>query len=199
MWPILAVILSFAISGVVSGIWTNRWVDSTVLKEAVQSTQLPPTVGEWDGREEVVSPAELKASQASAIVRRAYVNRKTGNSVSVVLICGHAGPVSVHTPDVCFPGSGFVEVGKASMLNLDEPSGRAQFCVRTFQKASSIPVNLVVHYAWNAGKGWQAPENPRMAFAGQPALFKLYVTREAGADSLAGAKDPAENLIRELI
>jgi hypothetical protein len=195
----LAVFISLVISGTVSGIWTHRWAKSTVLNDAVQKTQLPSTVGDWEGREEKVSPAELKGSQAAVIVRKTYVDRKTGIAALVTVICGQAGPVSVHTPDVCFPGSGYAEVDQVTAINLDEPSGPAKFFVRKFQKASGVPVTLCVYYSWNDGNGWQAPENPRFTFAGCPVLFKLYVTRETGANNLEGNKDPALDLIHQLV
>jgi hypothetical protein len=35
-----------------------------------------------------------------------------------------------------------------------------------------------VFYGWSANGAWEASDHPRLAFASNPVLFKLYVIRE---------------------
>src|SRR5262245_29906799 len=106
--PPLTVLAVVAFSGAVHGVWTNRWAGSDGLAQAAaRLEQVPLTLGDWDGRPLEVNPREAALTEAAGYVHRQYVNRRTGSVVSVALLCGRAGPISVHTPEVCYAGAGF--------------------------------------------------------------------------------------------
>jgi hypothetical protein len=127
------------------------------------------------------------------MVHRRYVHRRTGQAVDLLLVCGRAGPTSVHTPDVCYRGSGYDEVGEATRYAA--PGGGA-FWVRRFQKPGPAPAPLRVIYGWNATGAWEAPDSPRTAFAGRAALYKLYVIREMARTDEPLEEDPAVDFLR---
>src|SRR3954453_14809352 len=93
-------------TGAVQGFWTGRWdapgsgpVDTAALD------QIPLQLGEWQGQ-----PLELNSREAasySGVLSRRYVHQRTGQVVSVVLVAGRPGPVSIHSPDYCYPASGY--------------------------------------------------------------------------------------------
>ena len=46
----------------------------------------------------------------------------------------------------------------------------------TFRLPSATPSAIIrVFWGWSDNGIWKAPDNPRLAFRGQPYLFKLYV------------------------
>jgi len=192
------VVAAFAVSGAVSGLWSHRWAPAMDPEQSRKATRLPDQVGEWDGRELTVPPGEIEAARADAICRTVYVHRTTGRTATALLLCGRPGPVATHTPDVCLPGAGFVQVGSRRLVEI---AGRVddQFARLWFQKDAAVPTPISVYFAWNDGRRWSAPEKPRVAFAGQPVLFKLYVAceREPGADP--NAADPAAELLQQLL
>ena len=121
----------------------------------------------------------MKAAQIKSYIYRRYNDSVNGGNVSMLLVCGHPGPIAVHTPDICFTGSGYAL--KADPVKMTEPIEAlplpAEFWVGDFQKATASEVQaLRVYWSWSSGAGWQAPENPRWHFAGKPILYKLYVT-----------------------
>ena len=61
--------------------------------------------------------------------------------VGVLLLCGRPGPVSVHTPDLCFPGAGFQEAGEPTRCPIPGSPGD-RFWVRHFRKAAAVPVHF---------------------------------------------------------
>jgi hypothetical protein len=197
-WKVVAVLAAFAVSGVVSGVWSQRWAPAMDAEAARLATRLPDLVGEWDGRTLAVPPSELQAARADAICRTTYVHRTTGRSATALLLCGRPGPVATHTPDVCLPGAGFMQVGSRRLHDVPDTTD-AQFARLWFQKDAAVPMPISVYFGWNDGRRWSAPENPRVAFAGQPVLFKLYVAcaREPGADP--DAADPAAELLQQLL
>lgn len=195
---VITVFVALGLSGVVSGYWTQRWSASAGSDGLKQATQLPLTAGEWDSREKPVNPAEIQMAQAAAIVQRVYVNSRTGQVATVMLISGRAGPISVHTPEVCYSGNGYDPEGAASRFSISGDHGN-QFWRLRLKKHAAVPVLLSVYYAWNDGSGWQAAEKPRVLFAGRSAIFKLYVVRERTAESETETDDSTRDLLRVLL
>src|ERR1043165_9907896 len=93
-------------TGVVHGVWTDRWSDQSDLAEvAARLDRLPMVIGPWHGTT-VDMENNQNSSLAGMIVRR-YVHAETGKAVTLLVACGRAGAVCTHTPDVCYAGSGF--------------------------------------------------------------------------------------------
>jgi len=185
---VLAVFAAVVLSGVVHGLWTDRWGTAEGPKAAAaRLPAVPLTVGDWDGQEQEMNPRELQIAQAAGALKRTYVNRRNGSVVSLLIVCGRPGPVAVHTPEVCYTGAGFDPVGGA-VKQAVSGARPAEFWVRKLRKRdAAVPVNLRIFYGWSASGTWEAADNPRLAFARQPALFKLYVVRE-----LPNADEPVE-------
>src|SRR5262245_19945367 len=94
------------VAGLVHGFWTDRWTVSQGTAEAAALLkQVPLSAGEWQGHDLAIGRTETEA--ISGHLYRRYVNRSTGGAVTVALFCGKPGPVSIHTPDVCYRAGGF--------------------------------------------------------------------------------------------
>ena len=133
---------------------------------------------------------------------RRYTNRLNGSAASILLVCGRPGPVSVHTPDVCYEGDGFDLLGPPVRyaVQASSPSEPAEFWAATVNKQSpTAPLRLRILWSWNATGTWKAPDNPRPTFARFPVLYKLYVVREViGADERL-EEERYDDLIRQLL
>jgi hypothetical protein len=196
-----AVVFSLILtSGAVPGLWTGRWVPSAVLEEgAARLSSIPPTAGDWDSQALEVDPRQLEVARASGHLHRRYVDRRSGRAVVVLLLCGPPGPISVHTPDVCFRGAGYEEVAAPARYTAPGDAD-AQFWVRRFQKQAAVPVPVRVLYGWSTWGAWEAPDHPRWTFASRPVLYKLYLIRElARKDEALDETDPALDLLRALL
>jgi hypothetical protein len=114
--------------------------------------------------------------------------------VTAVVVCGPTGPLSVHTPDVCYAGAGYEAKGPPSpfTLRLTDPDREAEFRTQTFDKdGTDKRGELRLFWSWSAGGSWQAPANPRWTFARHAALYKLYVLRETTANDRTPPEDDA--------
>ena len=81
-------------SGVVHGVWTDRWSDQGDLAETAQRLeQLPMTIGAWHGN--VVEMERDPNSSLAGMIARRYVNASNGKGVTILLACGRSGAVSV--------------------------------------------------------------------------------------------------------
>src|SRR5262249_10183186 len=142
---------------------------------------------------------EVAIGELEGYLSRRYVHRRTGVAVSALLVCGRPGPISVHTPEVCYAGAGYAQVGAPRAY--EGPAGSpSRVRVPDFEKRNvATPTLLRICLAWGSGGEWSAPANPRWAFAGRPWLYKFYVVREMtrAGEPLEG--DPAGELIKGLV
>jgi hypothetical protein len=178
--------LTVAVDGYVHGLWTNRWENSPELEQALARLgRVPLTVGEWRGQELKLKAREVEQAGFAGYLLRRY-QRHDGSAVTVLLACGRAGPLSVHTPETCYLGAGYTlsaqPAGHAPAA--DQLSRPAAFWKARFSKQErGVPVHTRVFWSWHARGAWQAPDSPRLTFAGLPAVHKLYLTCEMpGAD-----------------
>src|SRR5262249_8482825 len=124
---------------------------------------------------------------------------RTNSRVQVFLVCGRPGPISVHTPDVCFEGAGYRMTGAPAKFPL-EFSPDDEFWHVTFLKEGLQSQDQVgVFWAWNSDGHWQAPDNPRWTFARSKALFKLYLIHDVPRSKLPPHKDSTLDLLKELL
>lgn len=196
---LLSVLLLFVVvlgSGIAHGVWSGRWnVSDGPARAAARLSEVPMTVGDWDGRAGELDPRHLSVADISGAHVREYVNRRTGSVVSTLLVCGRPGPVSVHTPEICYSGVGYGLVGTRSRYAA--PALAAEFWVCDLQKPqAATPDRLRIFYAWNAEGAWLAPENPRLTFFRQPALYKLYVIRKLLPGDETLENDPAVDFLK---
>lgn len=178
IWPVLAAGCVLIAAAAAHGLRTDRWGASPDLAAAAaRLDSLPLKVGDWDGVSVDLPPEQVKAARAAGIIARRYTNRYTQAEVTVLILCGRPGPISIHTPDVCYQGAGFV-MGP----NRAEPLADGHTAwVADFKKVGPQPVTLRIRWAWCTGQSWVASGSPRMEFARAPVLYKMYVVRSVPA------------------
>ena len=178
--PILLAGIVLAVDGYVHGLWTDRWKASQELATATAKLeQVPMVIGDWHGESNPPLEARIvEQAGFSSYLNRVYRNQRTGASMRVLLACGRPGPLSVHTPDICYRGAGYeaLKPQARQVENYGRDNAEAEFWKAQFGKAdASEPTQLRVLWTWSARGVWKAPTNPRISFAGSGALYKLYV------------------------
>lgn len=201
--PLVAGIAILFPCGLVRGLWTDRWAPGAAASAAaVKLERLPMTIGEWQGGPIDNEAAQRDVSKVAGHVMRRYENRVNGNACSLFLACGRPGPLSVHTPEVCYNGAGYELAAPPVKCPVEgaSPARPSEFWAAAFAKQeSAIPLELRVFWAWNALGAWQAPENPRLAFVRVPVLYKLYVIREAAPGDGRLEDDSCKDFLRRLL
>lgn len=197
--PALVGVIAVLVTGVVHGLWTDRWQTSNACASAAERMhELPLELGEWTG--EAVEFERGRGNPVAGTLYRRYTNRD-GVMVQVFMVCGRPGPIAVHTPDVCYAANGYAVGSKEKFTVPKElaPAGGTFLTSELRKTRASEQTNLRAFWAWNAAGGWEAPEEPRLAFAGKPVLVKLYVIREMSSPGEPLAKDPCLDLMRHLL
>lgn len=198
--PIVVAGAVLIMEGFVYGVLTDRWQSPEELQAAVANLEkVPMIVGDWQG--ETRPPLSDKETQQAGFaghVIRHYRHRQTGEVVSILLACGRSGPIAVHSPEICYRGSGYQTLGiKKTRLG----STKTEFFKAKFRKPSAMnPHELRILWSWNADGNWKAPSSPRFTFAGAKVLYKLYVFHELfGNDSKREEKEIGEAFLDQFV
>jgi hypothetical protein len=195
--PVLIALLVVVGYSVAEGLWTNRWELSDDTGEAAaRLAGVPRTVGEWEGKDEELDARQIARAEIVGYVMRQYTHQRSGAVIGVLLVCGRPGPTSVHTPEICFPGSGLAMQGQAERHAVNQPGKQSdEFWVASFQRTGAVTQPQRVYWAWNATGTWVAAEQPRVQFAMAGALFKLYVSRGLSRPDEPLAEDPSDEFM----
>lgn len=180
--PLLIVCVIVVGSGVIHGLIIDRWGSSDNLRQAVASlNQVPADFGDWKSQESTISDRELEIGEIDGYLARVYTNQTDGSTVSMMIVCGRPGPISVHTPDICFKGAGYQMVKQYERYQIasnQEGSGsRDTFFSDFIKPGETVTSNLRVFWTWSDGRQFFAPDSARVAFAGKSFLYKIYLTR----------------------
>jgi hypothetical protein len=196
--------LAFAIlliSGLVHGFWTQRWQTSDALDNACADlAEVPRQIGPWNGTDVDVDPEPFKQARAVGYWMRTFSRSGSQRSITVILMCGLAGHMSVHTPDVCYRGAGYEMAGEQfkQAVTFGPDNHTADFWSARFrQPAKALGNELRIYWAWTADGNWQAPASPRLSLGGNPFLFKLYVVRETSGET--GQDETSLQFFQELL
>lgn len=202
--PLLACTAAVVAVGAVHGWWTDRWGPSQRLQQSVAAMgRTPLAFGDWAGEDMPYPAEEVARAGIQGCVFRKYQNRHTGEVVSALLVCGRGGPISVHTPDVCYAGAGYRAASDESPRAFTAGDVEHSFRVTRFAKPDGTTQGqLEVCWAWSAdGRRWEGLDagRARLTLGRSPAVYKLYVVREFTPGSRAEAADPCGDFLRRAL
>jgi hypothetical protein len=189
-------LVAVLIAGIVHGFWSGRWTDeSHAVSGQASLDRIPLQLGDWQGED--LPPQPRGSEPLLGKLSRIYRNRKTRATVTISLIFGRRGPVSIHTPDVCYDASGY----KVATPQRFSPQGASAefFQAEAIKEKAADQTMLRIFWTWNAGGRWQVADNPRVAFARHPVLCKLYLVRELTALGEPVDEDPCLELFGRLL
>ncbi len=200
--PLIIGLPLIGISTYIQGSWTDRWTQGTdkeLVRLAERYQSIPTAIGtEWVGQDIPFSKQELAEAGAHAHISRAYRNSKTGDQITIYMICGYARDVAVHTPEYCYVGSGYEVESRPDHFAFATAGGdaddtNAEFWTSTFLKERGDgAIHQRILWAWDNGENWQAPHNPRLQFPGNSVLNKVYlITNIKGGTDELSEKHPA--------
>jgi hypothetical protein len=198
---LIIAVAAVALAGWWHGHQTARWGESDELNQAAQRIdRIKSKIGDWEGRSGEIDTKQLKIAEIVNYASRTYINRRTGQQLAILLICGRPGPISVHTPDVCYQGAGYV-MGRLVPYALRDAPGLArqpEFWAARFTKEPG-PQLLNILWTWSNGGIWQAPEHPRFVFYRSKYLYKLYVIHAVSSTDDPVVDETTHAFLREFL
>jgi hypothetical protein len=160
---------------------SDRWVPTT--SEALETftahlPNVPSVIGDWEGVDEEIDTDQLEASNCTGCVSRVYQNQTTGQMVNVFLVSGTARHITIHTPDFCYVAAGYEMESQPNAYDVDVTGmpSPAEFRTTTFLKQDALGSSrLRILWGYSEDGHWTGPGYPKIAFAGRPALYKVYL------------------------
>ena len=92
----------------------NRWgVSPNTICAAGKLADIPSQFGDW----KLVSKGKLGETEKTMLECAGffvgeYRNRVSGEAVNVTVLLGPPGTIAAHTPEVCFPSTGYTALGE---------------------------------------------------------------------------------------
>ena len=188
------------LSGILRGRIDTRWASHELQQAAVRVNSIPKTLGDWTAPElRQLDDDAARMLRCEGHTVGSFQEQGSKDLVSMVLLVGPAGPLAVHTPDVCYGSNNYtVARNRERKIIVDSEGNEHEFSVITFKENRAGNRLLRVYYAWNHAGEWVAPSSPRTSFAGIPMLYKIQIATHAihggEGDIDAGERFLQENL-----
>ncbi len=189
-------------AGIAQGIYSERWSDAGDVDDAVKLLgNIPAAIDGWQATPLQVEESDLRKVGIRGHFSAKFRNVNKGTAVSVLLVCGRPGPISVHTPDICYAANGYQADGAPRLQTIELGHGAAQrmWSARFHKPNSPNDPDLEIFWAWKADDSWSAPENPRFEFANKHALYKLYVIRYISLSEKGPADESYKDFLKSLL
>lgn len=199
---IAAVVLVGTVAGgVVQRQYDSRTTDKQALERAagLLNRQLPDQVGNWRllAKQEL-SPEVVKMLRCPAHLNRVYVHDQTGDRITVAVIVGPAGPVSVHTPEICYSSRDFAIQAPRTVTKITDKT-EAEHTLWSLRLNSNDPLGpkLQVFYGWSQGANWEAVKDPRFKYSANELLYKIQLARPVTGE--VPGFDPDQDFLLEFL
>lgn len=203
--PIVVAVVLGIVGTIAHGIYTERWLplETDQLKKFTQRIPtVPMSLGSWSGVDDPINEKEFELTNCTKCIQRTYTN-PSDQKVSIYVVSGTASNICRHSPDWCYRNAGFEQRGPLSTYavpveGLDEP---VEFCTALFEKTkeNSGGNNLRIFWTYSHDGRWKGPAWAKVAFAGRPALYKIYVIIPVAGDKSAVGDTPIDAFTKEAI
>lgn len=183
----IACLILIGTGAVLHGRATNRWESLTSGDNPV--AKLHDKAIRFADYAATDIPSEMPVLEKSRVTCTQFVSPSLNTAVTVSLTTGIAGSVAVHTPDVCYVGSGYTMTQSPTRQTIELPGGKsATYYVAEFEKKRATGTDRQrVRWAWTTDGQWDAPDSPRFRYLRAGELAKVYVVTPLAESSAAGS------------
>jgi hypothetical protein len=204
-WCAAAVVL-LAASGGYRIVQAGRFADETDHQALCPFPlrDIPRSIDTWkvvEGSETLLDPQTTRITGSTDHIMRVYADELTGVALSVLILYGPAGPVTPHTPQVCYPSSGFATVGGTVDRKVPlDGGGSADFRSSVFAKSGGrAMIYQTVYHTYEMNGVWSpAVENHKLPRR-NPGVFKVQIQRRSFEGERRGDNEPIEAFVAKLL
>ena len=211
LWAATACVLLGA-SGAVRAVQERRHEFEKSYKEScpIDLTKLPEKFNGWElikGGERQLDADTMKITGGTDHSLKTYANNLTGVFVTVLILYGPADPVLPHTPQVCYPASGF-EVGEMPSIRVVKyPAGvdtegrpverKADFLAASYHKPNGRQnLREAVYHSFRLDGEWSPWIGKDRKFPRRnPGIFKVQIQRMVAEGESLSQGDPIEQFL----
>jgi hypothetical protein len=164
---------------------------------------IPVRIGGWrliEGGESALDPMTLRITGATNNLMRVYIDDLTGVVLQVLVLFGPAEPVAPHTPEICFPASGYTPVDEPADRVIKDASGKTYvFRSGVFAKSGGrAMIREEAYYSFRLNGQW-SPHMPTRFPRKNPGIFKIQIQRRVGNSERRDQDEPIEQFLSLLM
>jgi hypothetical protein len=200
---ILVLVIGTIGAGLLQGSLANRWGPSGTANRAAEVLRsgLPQEVGNWRVRNETPFSSEVvRILQCPAHISRVYEHQQTGDTVRVAVIVGPPGPVSVHTPEICYASRDVsIDGERRKLLVKDAGGGEHSLWEVPFKSNDLDGSALRAAYGWTNGSTFEAASHPRIGYGGFTHLYKIQIAVPIQPRSQSTSFDPVNDFLENFL
>ena len=205
-WMVVGCVL-LAASGVARSIQDRRHqVESSYTETCpFPLSSLPATLGRWKmvGDEMKLDSMTMRITGGTDHTMRTYVDELTGVSLVVLVLFGPAEPVIPHTPEICYPSSGYQPVDDSADRVIESKDEKITSVFRSAIYAKSGGRAMLregVYYSFRLEGQWSPHAGSGRKFPRRnPSVFKVQVQRRMAQDERLGRNEPIEQFLSLLV
>jgi hypothetical protein len=167
--------------------------------------ELPQSMGTWQANEDSEDQLDKEVARfagANEHIIRGYLDEKSSEKASALILYGLAGSVYLHTPEICYPSSGFQLVKGPIDREITVPGvkGPVQYRWAIYMKrVGGIRRYEEAYYTFRHNGDWLADVSSRWKrFRYQPGLFKIQIGHQVTSLGENG-EGPCETLLAEIV
>jgi hypothetical protein len=169
-------------------------------KYAFPLTELPLTLGSWQGEDTSLDPQIARRAGASDAIFRRYVDQATGAAVEVIVLYGPAVELFFHTPEVCYRGAGYTQLDGRDQRVISSGGMEAPFRSLVFVKGQATEAERVeVYYSWRYQGRWTPELGALKQFERIPGMYKVQLARRVMEQERRDVGPPCESLLDVLV
>ncbi len=205
IWGVVASLLLVG-SGVVRAVQSSQYAAEKdyLIECPFALSGIPRAIDAWhvlEGSETVLDPLTTRITGSTDHVIRTYVDDMTGVMLSVLVLFGPAGPVLPHTPQICYPSSGFVAVGGPIERDIKlEDQETATFRSSIFMKSGGrSTIRQMVYHSYLLDGPWSPSVATRKFARKNPGIFKVQIQRRVTEGEKQNADEPIEDFVKKLL
>ena len=165
---------------------------------------IPRTFDNWTyvpKSETHLDPLTVRTTGSTDHVIRGYYDEVTGTMLSVLILYGPAEPVLPHTPQVCYPSSGYRSTGEPVDRPIDiGDRPKAIFRSAGFAKSGGrVVIRQSVYHSFRFGGAWSPIVTDRSLPRRREGLFKVQIERRVQSGERLDGDEPIESFLKRLL
>ncbi len=163
--------------------------------------ELKRSLGTWRSDEKndgTLDPEIARIAGSSDHIIRVYVDEKSGEKITALVLYGLARSVHGHIPEVCYPASGFKPFGPPINLQLERlPKVKCRKGFYAKNGGESGPLEEVCYSFLHNGEWLPDVSDRWKMFRQEPGIFKVQLHRRVS--SVSSDQHPTENLLALIV
>ncbi|WP_435022696.1 exosortase-associated EpsI family protein (plasmid) [Tundrisphaera sp. TA3] len=169
-----------------------------------QLEDIPQQLGSWKNEPSLARQLDDKTVQITGSTDhlvRTYVDDLTGVRLSLLVLYGPAEPVIPHTPEVCYPATGFSPDGAALQREIPYGDKFAVFQAAIYSRPGTlVSVRERAYHSFRLDGRWSPDVGRGIKFhRSNPGLFKVQIQRGMSQGEKPDKNEPIEAFLAMLI